>query len=44
MLLRTARFGDLGRSTLSWCQRTMISACIAIRDRNSPTNVDQINL
>jgi hypothetical protein len=37
-------FGDLRRSTLSWCQRTRISASNAARDRNSPIKAHQINL
>src|ERR1700730_6923270 len=38
------RFGDLRRSTLSWCRRTRISASNATRDRNSPIKAHQINL
>jgi hypothetical protein len=38
------RFGDLRRSTLSWCRRTRISASNANRDRNSPIKAHQINL
>ena len=38
------RFGDLRRSTLSWCRRTRISASNAARDRNSPIQAHQINL
>jgi hypothetical protein len=37
-------FGDLRRSTLSWCRRTRISASNAARDRNSPIKAHQINL
>jgi len=29
---------------LSWCRRNRISACNAVRDRNSAKTVDQINL
>jgi hypothetical protein len=43
-LLKANRFGDLRRSTLSWCRRTRISACNAARDRNSPIKAHQINL
>jgi hypothetical protein len=38
------RFGDLRRSTLSWCRRTSISASKAARDRKSPIKAHQINL
>src|SRR5262249_5703587 len=38
------RFGDLRRSTLSWCRRTRISASSAARDLNSPIKANQINL
>jgi arsenite oxidase small subunit len=38
------RFGDLRRSTLSWCRRTRISASNAARDLNSPIKAHQINL
>jgi hypothetical protein len=38
------RFGDLRRSTLSWCRRTRISASDAARDRNRPIKTHQINL
>src|SRR6266513_3039128 len=44
MLLKATRFGDLRRSTLSWCRRTRISASNAGRDRNSPIKAHQINL
>jgi hypothetical protein len=44
MLLKATRFGDLRRSTLSWCRRTRISASNAVRDRNSPIKAHQINL
>ena len=44
MLLKATRFGDLRRSTLSWCRRTRISACKAARDRNNPITAHQINL
>jgi hypothetical protein len=37
-------FGDLRRSTLSWCRRTRISASNVARDRNSPIKAYQINL
>jgi hypothetical protein len=43
-LLKANRFGDLRRSTLSWCRRTRISACNAARDRSSPIKAHQINL
>jgi hypothetical protein len=43
-LLKANRFGDLRRSTLSWCRRTRISASNAARGRNSPTKAHQINL
>ncbi len=43
-MLKTNRFGDLRRSTLSWCRRTRISASNAVRDRNSPIKAHQINL
>jgi hypothetical protein len=43
-LLKANRFGDLRRSTLSWCRRTRISASNAARDRNSPIKAHQINL
>jgi deoxycytidylate deaminase len=36
--------GDLRRNTLSWCRRTRISACSAIRDQNRPTTAHQIKL
>ena len=35
MLLKATRFGDLRRSTLSWCRRTRISASSRALDRNS---------
>ena len=38
------RFGDLRRSTLSWCRRTRISASNAARDLNRPIKAHQINL
>jgi hypothetical protein len=38
------RFGDLRRSTLSWCRRTRISASNSARDRNTPIKAHQINL
>jgi DNA invertase Pin-like site-specific DNA recombinase len=38
------RFGDLRRSTLSWCRRTRISASNAARDLNSRIKAHQINL
>jgi hypothetical protein len=38
------RFGELRRSTLSWCRRTRISASNAARDRNSQIKAHQINL
>jgi hypothetical protein len=44
MLLKANRFGDLRRSTLSWCRRTRISASKAARGRNSPIKAHQINL
>jgi hypothetical protein len=37
------RFGDLRRSTLSWCRRTRISASNAAGDLNSPIKARQIN-
>ena len=43
-LLKATRFGDLRRSTLSWCRRIRISVCNAARDRNSPTTAHRINL
>src|SRR5260370_42219293 len=43
MLLKANRFGDLRRSTLSWCRRTRISASYAARGRNSPMKARQIN-
>src|SRR5262249_32165291 len=44
MLPNANRFGDLRRSTLSWCRRTRISASNAARDLNSPIKAHQINL
>jgi hypothetical protein len=44
MLPNVNRFGDLRRSTLSWCRRTRISASNLARDRNSPIKTHQINL
>src|SRR5712692_5811565 len=44
MLLRATRFGDLRRTTLSWCRSTRISASNAARDRNSPIKAHQISL
>ena len=38
------RFGDLRRSTFSWCRRTRTSASNAARGRNSPIKAYQINL
>ncbi len=38
------RFGELRRSTLSWCRGTRISASNAARDRNSPIKAHQINV
>jgi hypothetical protein len=43
-LLKATRFGNLRRSTLSWCRRTRISASNAARDRNSPIKAHQISL
>src|SRR6266446_7235617 len=43
-LPNATRFGDLRRSTLSWCRRTRISASNAARGRNSPIKAYQINL
>jgi hypothetical protein len=39
-----SRCGDLRRSMLSWGRRTRISACNAVRDRNSPIKAHHINL
>src|SRR5262249_51933363 len=44
MLPNANRFGDLRRSTLSWCRRTRISASNAARDLNRPIKAHQINL
>ena len=44
MLPRVGRFGDLRRRILSWWRSTRISASSEARDRNSPTNANQISL
>src|SRR5262245_29396889 len=44
MLPSAIRLGNLRRNTLSWCRRTRISACSAIRDRTRPTTAHQIKL
>jgi hypothetical protein len=44
MLLKATRFGDLRRSTLSWCRRTRISASNRALDRNSLVSAQASNL
>jgi hypothetical protein len=44
MLLKATRFGDLRRSTLSWCRRTRISASSRALDRNSLVSAQASNL
>ena len=43
MLPKASRCGALRRNTLTWCRSTRISACSAVRDRNSPIKAPQIN-
>jgi hypothetical protein len=44
MLPRVGRFGDLRRRILNWWRSAKISVSSEARDRNSPTNANQINL
>jgi hypothetical protein len=44
MLLKATRFGDLRRSTLSWCRRTRISASSRALDRNNLVSAQASNL
>jgi len=42
--LKVCLFGEWRRCMLIWCRRTRISATNEARDRNNPTNADQIRL